>query len=118
MSERITVKSTYTNHDLVAKTCKQLNLPAPIYGKTALYDNVQIEGLQVKLAGWNYPVVINNDGSSVYDNYKGAWGDEAKLHEFRNQYVENAVCEAATHAGYAVEDRYETEDSITLMLTA
>lgn len=118
MSERITVQTAYTNVDLVTQTCAQLGLPAPIHGTTALYDRVPITGLQVKLAGWKFPLVINTDGSSVYDNYKGSWGDEAKLREFRNRYTENMVVAQANTMGWAVEERCETEDSIVLTLTA
>ena len=77
MSHIVTVATRVHDPVAVAAACQRLNLPAPIQGTTELFSG-QATGLVVKLPGWEYPAVIDAlTGTVKYDNYGGAWGDQA-----------------------------------------
>lgn len=48
-------------------------------GSQRFYDGTTHSGLVVELPGWRYPVVVKDDGSVVYDNFNGFWGDIREL---------------------------------------
>src|SRR5262249_1948826 len=79
----------------IAAACQRLELPQPVQGTAQLYSG-EATGLLVQLPGWEYPAVID-PGSGVvrYDNYEGAWGEQAHLDRFLQAYaVEKAKLEA------------------------
>ena len=60
---------------------------------TAQLFSGEVSGLIVRLPDWTYPVVIDTTTGQVhYDNYDGAWGDQAQLDRFLQIYaVEKAT---------------------------
>lgn len=51
-------------------------------GTQRMFDGAKHTGVIVKLPGWDYPLVVESDGTMVYDNYKGNWGSTAELEKF------------------------------------
>lgn len=68
------------------------------------------QGLGVRLKGWQYPVVVKEDGTLVYDNFNGRWGSQDALDEFMQVYSAEAAKNAAIMQGMQV---METVDGDT-----
>ena len=95
MSHIVTIKTEVRDHAAISAACRRLELPPLITGTAQLFSG-QANGLIVRLPDWAYPIVIDTTTGQVrYDNYNGAWGDQAQLDRFLQIYaVEKARIEA------------------------
>jgi hypothetical protein len=114
MSHIVRIETQVCDAAAVESACRRLGLPAPEGGKHSLFVT-QAEGLAVRLAGWQYPVVCDaKSGQLAYDNYGGAWGDPSRLNEFLQAYaIEKATLEARK-AGYAVTEQRLASGAVKL----
>ena len=114
MSHIVTVKTEVRDQAAVAAACRRLALPEPVMGTAQLYSG-QAKGLLVRLPEWAYPVVIDTDSGTIrYDNYNGAWGDEAHLHRFLQAYVVERARGEARRKSYATTEQSLADGSITV----
>lgn len=71
-------------------------------GKVRLFDSQTFEGLAVKIPGWNYEVVVLADGSLVYDNYHGKWGNSFEIEKLTVQSLAVMSNAVVNNEGWAV----------------
>ena len=118
MSHIVIVRTEVRDPAAVAAACRRLDLPEPVLGTAQLFAD-QVAGLLVRLPGWLYPVACDTAAGVLrYDNYGGAWGDEAHLDRFKQAYaVEKATLEARKK-GYAVAEQPLADGSIRLQIVA
>jgi hypothetical protein len=116
LSHIVTVKTEVRDHAAVSAACRRLQLAPPILGTAQLFSD-QIAGLIVRLPDWTYPVVIDTTTGQVrYDNYEGAWGDQAQLDRFMQIYaVEKARIEARKK-GHQVTEQALADGSLKLTI--
>jgi hypothetical protein len=116
LSHIVTIKTEVRDHAAVGATCRRLELPMPLTGTARLFSG-QAAGLIVRLPDWTYPVVIDTTTGQVrYDNYEGAWGDQARLERFLQIYaVEKARIEARKK-GHQVTEQSLADGSIKLTI--
>lgn len=116
MSHIVRIETQVRDPTAVRTACARLGLAAPEEGTFQLFTE-QAVGLAVRLASWNYPVVCHTDtGELSYDNYGGAWGDQARLDEFLQAYaVEKARLEARKQ-GYAVTEQQLSGGAVKLTI--
>ena len=116
MSHVVTVQTRVHDPAAVAAACTRLGLPAAEHGTVELFSG-KATGLLVQLPGWQYPVVIDTlTGTVRYDNYAGAWGDQAHLDRFLQAYaVEKARLEARKK-GYGCTEQALADGSIKLQI--
>ncbi len=116
MSHIVTIKTEVRDHAAVSAACRRLELPSPINGTAQLFTG-QATGLIVRLPDWTYPLVIDTtNGQLRYDNYNGAWGDQAHLDRFLQLYaVERARIEAR-RKGHQVTEQSLADGSIKLTI--
>ena len=116
MSHIVTIKTELRDHAAVSAACRRLQLAPPIVGTAQLFSD-QVAGLIVRLPDWTYPVVIDTASGHVrYDNYEGAWGDQAQLDRFMQIYaVEKARIEARKK-GHQVTEQALADGSIKLTI--
>ena len=71
----------------------------------------------MRVEGWRYPVVVDPGAGAVrFDNYNGAWGEQAQLDRLLQAYaVEKARIEARK-AGHSVTEQSLPDGSIRLTL--
>jgi hypothetical protein len=95
LSHIVTIKTEVRDHAAVSAACRRLELPPPLHGTAQLFSG-EATGLIVRLPDWTYPIVVDTTTGQVhYDNYNGAWGDQAQLDRFLQIYaVEKARIEA------------------------
>ena len=109
MSHTVTVKTDLKDKSVIVSVCKKLGLEITQEGGR-LFGG-QESGMGIKLPGWQYPIVVKEDGSVAYDNYNGRWGAEEELHKLTANYgAEKARIEAA-RMGYEVHEWFNQETS-------
>ena len=116
LSHIVSIKTEVRDHAAVSAACRRLELPPPIVGTAQLFSG-EATGLIVRLPDWTYPVVIDTTTGQVhYDNYNGAWGDQAQLDRFLQIYaVEKARIEARKK-GHQVTEQTLADGSIKLTI--
>lgn len=116
MSHIVEVKTQVRDPIAVAAACRRLGLTAPTFGCFRLF-NSEAQGLGVQLPNWRYAIVVDTmEGSVRFDNYNGAWGDQADLNRFFQAYsVEKATIEARKK-GHSVREQALEDGSIKLTL--
>ena len=116
MSHIVTIETKVHDPVAVAAACQRLNLPAPVQGTAELFSG-EATGLIVHLPGWQYPAVIDTlSGAVKYDNYGGAWGDEAHLHRFLQIYAVETVKLESRKKGYTISEQSLQDGSIKLQV--
>ena len=108
MSHVVEIKTEVRDEQAVRAACVRLQLIPPEY-KTVTLFSATAAGLCLQLPGWQYPVVCNlQSGSVQYDNYNGAWGEQAQLNSFLQGYaVEKSKIEARKNGHTCSETRLE-----------
>ena len=116
MSHLVTIQTKLHDPASIRAACQRLNLAAPVQGTAQLFSG-EATGLIVQLPGWEYPAVIDTlTGVVQYDNYGGAWGEQAQLDRFLQLYaVERAKLEARKK-GYTVSEQTLGDGSIKLQI--
>jgi hypothetical protein len=112
LSHIVEIKTEIRDEQAVRAACTRLQIPAPEH-KTVRLFSATATGLCLQLPGWQYPVVCNLPSGAVqYDNYNGAWGEQARLNQFLQGYaVEKAKIEARKK-GHSVSETRLQDGSI------
>ncbi len=116
MSHLVTIKTRV--HDLVAiaAACQRLGLAQPVQGTAQLYSG-EAGGLLLQLPGWQYHAVIDpQTGVVQYDNYSGAWGEQAQLDRFLQAYAVEVAKLQARKQGYQVSEQTLSDGSIKVQI--
>jgi hypothetical protein len=116
MSHIVSIQTKVHDPAAIAAACRRLNLTAPVQGTADLFSGAAT-GWIVQLPGWQYPAVIDVlTGVVQFDNYNGAWGEQAELDRFMQSYtVEKAMLEAHKR-GYTVHEQALQDGSIKLQI--
>ncbi len=100
----------------VSAACRRRELPEPLAGKHKVFQS-EVEGLAVRLRGWNFPAVCQLEtGAVVFDNYKGRWGRQAELDQFVQAYAVEKTRIEARRRGHAVTEHALQDGSIKLVV--
>jgi hypothetical protein len=118
VSHVVRIKTEVRDAVAVQAACTRLRLPQPAWGTFELF-NAPATGLAVRLPGWRYAVVCRPEsGELSYDNFNGAWGDLAQLHQFLQRYaVEKALLEARRQ-GHIANEQPLADGSIKVTIIA
>jgi hypothetical protein len=116
MSHIVTIETKVHDPIAVSAACQRLGLAAPVEGTVELFSG-EATGLIVQLPGWQYPAVIDPlTGTIKYDNYEGAWGDQAELQRFLQMYSVEKVKLESRKRGYTVNEHALQDGSIKLQV--
>ncbi len=111
MSHNLTVKElAMADIEILQKACDELGLKLSEHGNHKMYGGQSATGRAIRLPGWDYPVVVNEDGDVVYDNYGGSWGDEKELEKLLHSYARIGVDDGLTAKGLNFMDATQQED--------
>jgi hypothetical protein len=88
--------------------CKELGIKILEGNSHHLYGGTEY-GIGLKIPGWNYPVVVKDNGTLAFDDYKGSWGNKQDLTKLMAYYgLEKSKAEAEDQ-GYTVEESYNSQ---------
>jgi hypothetical protein len=116
LSHTVTIKTEVRDAAAVRAACERLKLPAPVHGKTELF-NGEVEGLAVQLPDWIYPAVCDTaSGQIKYDNFGGRWGDQKHLDKFLQAYAAEKVKIESRRKGHIVTEQQLADGSLKLTI--
>ncbi|CAN5620082.1 hypothetical protein BH23PLA1_BH23PLA1_40140 [soil metagenome] len=116
MSHIVEIRTEVRDTEAVAAACRRLSLPVPVRGTAKLYSG-EVTGLQVKLPGWIYPVVIQPETGQVqFDNYGGQWGSQEQMDKFLQSYAVEKTRIEARRKGHAVVEQALPDGSVKLTI--
>lgn len=115
MSHIVKLKITVKNPQLFAEIARARGLDVEENAHVEFYSG-QARGLAVRLPGWHYPVVVQEDGSVLFDNYGGRWGDIRELNKLMQAYAVETVTREALAAGETVMQEEAEDGSIILRI--
>jgi len=116
MSHLVTIRTQVRDPAALQAACRRLGLKAPVQGTARLYAT-EATGQIVELPGWTYPVVIDTGTGQVqYDNYNGAWGDQALLGRLLQAYAAEKARLEARKSGYQVTEQTLPDGALRLTL--
>lgn len=98
----------------IRAACERLTLPPPVHGTTKLFS-AEATGWAVRLRDWKYPIICDTENGKVhYDNFKGRWGDESRLHRFLQLYTVEKTRIESRKQGYNMTELALPDGSIRL----
>jgi len=116
MSHIVSIKTRLHDPAAISAACRRLGLAEPVRGTAKMYSG-QIEGLLVRLPGWEYPIAIDTASGEVKaDNYGGAWGNQVELDRFLQSYAVEKCRLEARKQGHAVSEQQLQDGSIRLQI--
>jgi hypothetical protein len=116
LSHIVTIETKVHDPLAVNAACQRLGLTTPLEGTVELFSG-SATGLIVQLPGWQYPAVIDTlTGTIKYDNFEGAWGDDAQLNRFLQAYAVEKVKLESRKKGYTVNEHALQDGSIKLQV--
>jgi hypothetical protein len=116
LSHIVTVKTEVRDYAAVSAACRRLQLPPPIAGTAQLFSG-EVSGLIVRLPDWAYPAVIDTTTGQVhFDNFNGAWGDQAQLDHFLQIYAVERTRSEARMKGHQITEQALADGSIKLTI--
>ena len=116
MSHIVTIQTKMHDPMAVAAACRRLGLPEPVHGTAELFSD-KATGLIVKLPGWEYPVVVDTlVGAVRFDNFGGAWGDQAHLDRFMQGYALEKAKLEARKKGFAISELQLVDGSVKVQI--
>ena len=116
MSHIVTITTQIKDLEALSQACRRLDLPAPLLGTAILYRTT-VEGWQVTLPGWKYPIVCDLTTGQIHqDNFGGRWGDLNELHRLLQTYAVEKVRLEARRKGLSVYEHPLANGSIRLTI--
>lgn len=104
MSHIVTFKYRIRDAAAIHAAAKRMNAKVEEGATVDFFSHTGLRGTSLTLPGWHYPVLIKEDGSVLYDNYNGTWGDINQLHKFQSIYGAEVIKRQAMALGYGVEE--------------
>jgi hypothetical protein len=128
VSHIVTIQTRMRDRAALEAACRRLGLAAPVDGSYQRFDytttgpdggsaEITVSGTLVKLPGWIYPVAVQPDGSALYDDYKGQWGNVAELHKLLQAYAIEATRIQARRSGRTITETPLPDGSVRLTVT-
>lgn len=123
MSHKATLDVEFKDVEVLDKVLSDLGIEHKIAesGKTIqadLYQGAETGVAVFKMPGWQYPVVVKADGTAVFDNFNGKWGNLEDLNKVRQDYASGVTVKKAQSGGLRVKAQTTLADgSIQLRLT-
>jgi hypothetical protein len=116
LSHIVKIQTQVRDPVAIQAACRRLGLPQPITQTVRLFSGEET-GLAVQLPDWRYPVVCDTaNGQIKFDNYGGAWGDQAKLDQFLQAYAAEKAKSEARKQGHSVAEQTLSDGSIKLTI--
>jgi hypothetical protein len=112
----VSIKTEVRDDAALSAACRRLQLPFPVAGTAQLFSS-HATGLIIRLPDWTYPVVVDTTSGQVYyDNYNGAWGDQAHLYRFLQICAVERARGEALKKGRQITEQTLADGSIKLTI--
>jgi hypothetical protein len=117
MSHTVQIKTHFKDLDVLQGICDAANVMLKRQNEHVyLYSGTYPAVASFELENWRYPVAIQEDGSIVFDNFNGYWGNIEPLHKIMQRYSVEKTKKEARLAGYSVQEVELEDGSIDLLI--
>lgn len=106
-SHTVTVKVEYRDPDALRGAVEALGGSWLGLGSHRLYESGEFSGHGLRLPGWEYPLVLQADGSLAYDDFRGRWGNVADLERLKSAYAQQVCRQQAQVQGWLCEQQQD-----------
>lgn len=117
MSHIVTCKVELKNEGCLLKAAEALGLEHLGKKTHEMYGRQKATGHGFRLPDWQYPVVIDEQGTARYDNYNGSWGKQVELDKLVQEYSAQVAEEQALMSGMTVERNVLENGDLELNMT-
>ena len=104
MSHIAKVDIQFKDISCIITAAKRLNYKCENVINCRFYDGTNVSGTAIYLPNWKYPIIIKEDGETVYDNYNGSWGKKEYLNGFKQIYGVEVAKKQARIKGYSCRE--------------
>jgi len=116
MSHTMNIAVEMHDKEIIFSTAERLGISCK-EGEHRLFGGATFNGIGIFLKGWNYPAIIQEDGTIKYDNYQGRWGNIDRLNEFIAYYgLEKSKTEARKKGYSFIESINEETKELELTI--
>jgi hypothetical protein len=116
MSHVTTVAVEFKDLEALEIAARKLGAPFAREETVRFMDGNTVTGPSVRLAGWQYPVVL--EGKKLHmDNYGGRWGKPAELDRLKQTYAIEVTKKQARKQGFRVRETQASDGTVKLTLT-
>lgn len=116
MSHVTTVAVEFKDLEALELAARKLGAPFRRDETVQFMDGNTVTGPSVRLAGWQYPVVL--EGKKLHmDNYGGRWGKPAELDRLKQTYAIEVTKKQARKQGFRVGESRASDGSVKLTLS-
>jgi len=118
MSQTLELELQVKDMSVLELACRKLGITLnKVRKKIRFFSSTEDIVASFQLPGWKYEVGIKEDGTIVYDNYEGSWGDISKLNEVQKEYSTEKIKRECRRKGISFyERRVEGGTKLTLNL--
>lgn len=106
------IKTGKSAEAIVRATAEKIGAQFLPWGKHRLYSTTET-GFGISMPGWQYPVVINEEGLA-YDNYNGRWGKPELLTGLKNRLTAEHVKKLMKLQGHAPTESVAADGTIKI----
>ena len=118
MSHVVTIETKLKDPAALSAACTRLRLPEPKAETVKFFDGSEHAGLAVRPPGFVYPIVVQEDGTTLSDTYGGRWGDDAFLGRLKQAYAVEAAKLQAKARGHRCTETTLPDGGVKLTVTA
>ena len=90
MSHTVSIDVKVKNREAAIKAAEGMGATIKGEGTHRLFSTSHT-GFAIQFPKWNYPIVIDAEGTVHYDNYNGHWGDQADVDRLVSDYAQAVV---------------------------
>jgi len=105
MSHTVKQKVDLTNKDALTKAVVKFGGTVIGEGAHRLYQANEETGFAFNLPGWQYKLVLTDDGTLKFDDYGGCWGDRKDITRLTEIYAIEVAKFAAEQQGWMYEEQ-------------
>ena len=115
MSHVVTIATSFRNMEILKKAAAKCGAEIEIAKKGQTLSRrlfrTDVTGIaEIKLKGWAYPIIVQEDGTCLGDNYGGAWGKKKELDALIVEYAKELVESNLRKQGYRLHKTRIEED--------
>jgi hypothetical protein len=108
MSHTVTVDVKMKDRAALIKAAEAMGAQVIGEGNHNLYSSSHT-GLGIKLTGWQFPVVVTEDGVIHYDDFNGRWGNPNDIKTLTDDYAMRVVEAECENLGWYTEKQENGE---------
>jgi hypothetical protein len=117
MSHTASIDTQFKDLEVLERVCREKGIQLRTHlTEVQLFSGKYQVVAAFQLPEWHYMVGVQANGSVIFDNYGGQWGNIEQLHHVIQKYACEKTKKEAYLAGYSVRELVNEDGSIELLI--